>query len=78
MTVATAGGVGFGSTAGAGDGVGFGAGLASAIGALVMSYAKASIDRELGHDRHYLFYATYLLCLTGLLGVTITGDAFTM
>ena len=50
--------------------------IVSAIGALVMSYAKASIDRELGHDRHYLFYATYLLCLTGLLGVTITGDAF--
>ncbi len=50
--------------------------IVSAIGALVMSYAKASIDRELGRGREYLFYTTYLLCLTGLLGVTITGDAF--
>ncbi|MBN4083085.1 monovalent cation/H+ antiporter subunit D family protein [bacterium AH-315-B06] len=50
--------------------------IVSAIGALVMSYARASIDRELGRRREYLFYTTYLLCLTGLLGVTITGDAF--
>jgi multicomponent Na+:H+ antiporter subunit D len=50
--------------------------IVSAIGALVMCYAKASIDRELDQDRHYLFYTAYLLCLAGLLGVTITGDTF--
>jgi len=50
--------------------------IVSAIGALVMCYAKASIDRELGQDRQYLFYTAYLLCLAGLLGVTITGDTF--
>jgi len=27
-------------------------------------------------EQHYLFYAAYLLCLTGLLGITITGDVF--
>ncbi len=50
--------------------------IVSAIGALVMCYAKASIDREIGRGREYLFYTAYLLCLSGLLGVTITGDAF--
>jgi multicomponent Na+:H+ antiporter subunit D len=50
--------------------------IVSAIGALVMTYAKPSVDREIGAEREYLFYTTYLLCLTGLLGVTITGDAF--
>lgn len=50
--------------------------IVAAIGALVMCYAKQSIDRELGRARQYLFYTAYLLCLAGLLGVTITGDAF--
>ena len=31
---------------------------------------------QISEGREYLFYAAFLLCLTGLLGVTITGDAF--
>jgi multicomponent Na+:H+ antiporter subunit D len=27
-------------------------------------------------QQHYLFYTMFLLCLAGLLGITITGDAF--
>ncbi len=50
--------------------------IVSSIGALVSSYALASVNVEIDKDRHYLFWASYLLCLTGLLGVTITGDAF--
>ena len=50
--------------------------IVSAIGALTISYAKPSVDKEIGEDRAYLFYTAYLLCLAGLLGVTITGDAF--
>jgi multicomponent Na+:H+ antiporter subunit D len=50
--------------------------IVSAIGALTISYAKPSIDQEIGEERGYLFYTAYLLCLAGLLGVTITGDAF--
>ncbi len=50
--------------------------IVSAIGALVMTYAKPSVDREIGAEQEYLFYTGYLLCLAGLLGVTITGDAF--
>ena len=50
--------------------------IVSAIGALTVSYAKPSVDQEIGGDRGYLFYTAFLLCLAGLLGVTITGDAF--
>ena len=50
--------------------------IVAAVGALTMSYAKASIDRELGQGRQFRFYTIFLLCLAGLLGVTITGDAF--
>lgn len=50
--------------------------IVAAIGALVITYAKPSLAREIGAGRETLFYTSYLLCLTGLLGVTITGDAF--
>ena len=50
--------------------------LVSIIGAVVLLYAPSSVAKEIPHDRHYLFYTAYLLCLTGLLGITITGDAF--
>jgi multicomponent Na+:H+ antiporter subunit D len=50
----------------------------SAVGAIVLTYAPRSIAREIPKDRHYLFCAVYLLCLTGLLGITITGDLFNL
>jgi multicomponent Na+:H+ antiporter subunit D len=50
--------------------------IVAAIGALVITYAKPSVAKEIGTGRETLFYTCYLLCLTGLLGVTITGDAF--
>ncbi|WP_413203821.1 monovalent cation/H+ antiporter subunit D family protein [Rhodospirillum sp. A1_3_36] len=52
--------------------------LVSGIGALVMAYARESVQAEIPSERHALFYAMYLLCLTGLLGMTITGDAFNL
>jgi len=48
----------------------------SGVGALTMAYAPRSLSREVPHDLHYLFCAAYLLCLTGLLGIAITGDLF--
>jgi multicomponent Na+:H+ antiporter subunit D len=48
----------------------------SALGAIVLTYAPASIAREIPKSKHYLFYASYLLCLTGLLGMCVTGDLF--
>ena len=50
--------------------------LVSGISTLVLPYAKASVARELPESAQTLFYALFLLCFTGLLGVTITGDAF--
>ncbi|MDH3717599.1 MAG: monovalent cation/H+ antiporter subunit D family protein [Planctomycetota bacterium] len=50
----------------------------SGIGAVVLSYAPLSISREIHRSQHYQFYAAYLLCLTGLLGITITGDLFNL
>jgi multicomponent Na+:H+ antiporter subunit D len=50
----------------------------SAIGALVLTYAPSSIDSEIPRDRQYLFLTAYLLCLTGLLGIVITGDLFNL
>jgi multicomponent Na+:H+ antiporter subunit D len=50
--------------------------LVSALGAVVVPYARTSVAAEIPEQQHYLFWAAYLLCLCGLLGVTITGDAF--
>jgi multicomponent Na+:H+ antiporter subunit D len=48
----------------------------SALAAVVLLYGKPSIDAEIPRSKHYLFYACYLLCMTGLLGMCITGDLF--
>ena len=43
---------------------------------MTLPYTRSSIRYEIPKDNHTLFYAAYLLCLTGLLGVVSTGDAF--
>ncbi len=50
--------------------------LVSAIGAIVLPYALQSVKSEIPAHHHSLFYTMYLLCLSGLLGVVATGDAF--
>ncbi len=52
--------------------------IVSAIGALVLPYAARSVAREIAAERIALFYAAYLLCLAGLLGIAATGDAFNL
>ena len=52
--------------------------LVSGMAALVLPYARASIESEIPREQHYLFYAMFALCLTGLLGIAITGDAFNL
>ena len=52
--------------------------IVSGIGALVMPFARQSVEQEVPKERIYLFYVMYLLCLTGLLGIAITGDAFNL
>ena len=50
--------------------------LVSASGFLALLQSRPSIEREIPAGRQSLFYAAFLLCLTGLLGVAATGDAF--
>jgi len=50
----------------------------SGIGATVLSFAPLSIQKEIPKGLQYLFYTEYLLCLTGLLGIVITGDVFNL
>jgi multicomponent Na+:H+ antiporter subunit D len=52
--------------------------LVSLIGAVAMPYARVSVAAELPLEQEYLFFAMYCLCLTGLLGITITGDVFNL
>jgi multicomponent Na+:H+ antiporter subunit D len=50
--------------------------IVSAIGTVVMIAAGTSVAKEIPAAKQSLFYTAYLLCLAGLLGITITGDAF--
>jgi multicomponent Na+:H+ antiporter subunit D len=50
--------------------------LVSGMAAVMLPATWASIEAELPREQHYLFYTMFALCLTGLLGITITGDAF--
>ncbi|MDG2298589.1 MAG: monovalent cation/H+ antiporter subunit D family protein [Planktomarina sp.] len=50
--------------------------LVTAIATLVLPYARQSITAEIPQRSQTLFYTLFLLCLTGLLGVTTTADAF--
>ncbi len=50
--------------------------LVSGVSLVTMPYTRRSIASEVDASQHYLFYTMWLLCLAGLLGITITGDAF--
>ena len=52
--------------------------LVAAMAAAVMVFARRSIAAELAPGRQYLFYALYALAVAGLLGITLTGDAFNL
>lgn len=52
--------------------------LVTGMSALTSLYAKASIAAEIPRERAYLVYAAMLLCLCGLIGIIITGDAFNL
>ncbi len=52
--------------------------IITAIASIVITFARESVYKEISEDRIYLFYTAFLLHLTGLCGVIITGDAFNM
>ena len=50
--------------------------IVAGIAAIVAPYARRSVEAEITEDRAALFYAAFILCLTGLLGIAVTGDVF--
>lgn len=49
--------------------------LVSAVAAVILPWAKTSVDQEVP-ERQGPFYALFLLAFAGLMGITLTGDAF--
>jgi len=49
--------------------------IVSGIASLALLWGKRSADQEIP-ERQGIFYALFLLALAGLLGITLTGDAF--
>ncbi len=50
--------------------------LVSAIATVVLAFSPASVAKEIRPGSQHLFYCMFILCLTGLLGIAVTGDAF--
>lgn len=50
--------------------------LVSLMAAITLPYAKRVVDHDIAEKNQSLFYTMYLMCLCGLLGITVTGDAF--
>lgn len=50
--------------------------IVAAIAAVTLPYALLSAEQEIPDNKIPLFYSALLLCLTGLLGITQTGDIF--
>ena len=50
----------------------------TALSTLVLIYSKESVAKEIESDKHLLFYTAHMLCLAGLSGILVTGDAFNL
>ncbi len=50
--------------------------IVTGVSAVVVSASRGSLKSEMAPERHYLYFAATLLCMTGLLGMTVTADAF--
>jgi len=52
--------------------------LVSGVATAIAPFAWRSVAAELRGNQGYLFYTMYCLCVAGLLGMTMTGDAFNL
>ena len=50
--------------------------IVSGASTVTLVHARLAVAREVRRERIGLFYTAWLLCLTGLLGIAITGDVF--
>ncbi len=52
--------------------------IVAGIAAVTLPYAWRSVEREIPRRNITLFYTLLMLCLSGLLGMSVTGDAFNL
>ncbi|VAW01573.1 Na(+) H(+) antiporter subunit D, partial [hydrothermal vent metagenome] len=50
--------------------------LVSGMALLALIYGFPLVEREIEAKKHAMFYGTFLICVAGLIGVSITGDVF--
>jgi multicomponent Na+:H+ antiporter subunit D len=50
--------------------------LIAAMGVFSLIYAEPAVNAEVSHKKSGPFYAALLLCIAGLMGMVVTGDAF--
>jgi multicomponent Na+:H+ antiporter subunit D len=50
--------------------------IVATIGAVSIPFARTSVAKEISEDRGALFYTAFILSMTGLLGIAVTGDVF--
>lgn len=50
--------------------------IVSSMAAITVSATNVLVCNEIDASKHGYFYTAFLLCLTGLLGIVATGDAF--
>ena len=50
--------------------------IVTLMGAVTMPFAMRSVKHEVDEHNQAWYYTMYLLCMAGLLGIVITGDAF--
>ncbi|PHR55304.1 MAG: cation:proton antiporter [Robiginitomaculum sp.] len=50
--------------------------LVSGMALLALLYGWPMVEREIEPKKQAMFFGTFLICLAGLIGVAITGDAF--
>ncbi len=50
--------------------------IVSAIASITLVSSRTLVETDIAASKHALFYSAFLLCLTGLLGIVATGDAF--
>ena len=50
--------------------------IVSAIASITLFSSRTLVETDIAASKHALFYSAFLLCLTGLLGIVATGDAF--
>ncbi len=50
--------------------------IVSAIASVTLFASRSLVETDIAPSKHGLFYTAFLLCITGLLGIVATGDAF--